>query len=295
MPRLLSKRYLQRTVRKSSTIVLPLLIIPFVLYHLLAYPLANDLVPGVFRTAKSILLVTAHPDDESLFFGPSTLYRADDQSVTRSLLVFSDGNYRGLGDLRRSELQRSCAELGITVERCVNVDHAELQDDPHKWWNEDLIEEIVAEYVKKWNVDLIFTFDPSGISGHINHRAINAGVSKYVSKNPQGPPGYALQTKSWLRKYAGWGDLVPTAVPFTGRIVRALVTPRPGDDGTVGGKNAKSGDDSYGDKALVVSNWRDYFRARRAFGHHGSQYSFDRRFYLIISRYMWYNDLRKML
>jgi hypothetical protein len=34
----------------------------------------------------------------------------------------------------------------------------------------------VAEYVKKWKIDAIITFDDGGVSGHINHRAVGAGV-----------------------------------------------------------------------------------------------------------------------
>lgn len=64
-------------------------------YWLLAYRLTNDprLVPRAFRQAKNILFVTAHPDDESLFFSPSVLYRSDDPAVTRGLLVLSAGMY----------------------------------------------------------------------------------------------------------------------------------------------------------------------------------------------------------
>ena len=38
----------------------------------------------------------------------------------------------------------------------------------------------VLEYVKKWNVEAIITFDEGGVSGHINHRAVGAGV-RYLS------------------------------------------------------------------------------------------------------------------
>jgi N-acetylglucosaminylphosphatidylinositol deacetylase len=63
------------------------------LYVLLAYYLANDprLVPVAFQQAKSILFVTAHPDDETLFFSPSITYRRDDPHVRRGLLVMSSG------------------------------------------------------------------------------------------------------------------------------------------------------------------------------------------------------------
>ncbi|KAF7593411.1 hypothetical protein BBP40_011513 [Aspergillus hancockii] len=157
----LIRHLLQRAWKRPSTLALTFLttflVAPLFLYHLLAYHLAHDprLIPSAFRTAKNILLVTAHPDDETLFFSPSILYRSEDATVTRALLALSSGNYEGIGDLRHAELQRSCAALGIKAERCVNLDHYELQDNPQRWWREDLIEEIVAQYVKKWSVDLV--------------------------------------------------------------------------------------------------------------------------------------------
>ncbi|KAF7628793.1 putative glycan biosynthesis protein [Aspergillus flavus] len=294
----LIQRIWRRPVTLALTFLTVFLIAPLFLYHLLAYYLANDprLVPSAFRTAKNILLVTAHPDDETLFFSPSILYRNDDATVTRGLLALSSGNYEGIGDIRHSELQRSCAELGIKPERCVNLDHYELQDNPQKWWREDLIEELVGEYVKKWNIDLIITFDDGGISGHVNHRAVSAGVSKYISKTPQGPPAYALQTKFLLRKYAGLADLIPTSMSFSGRILQAIVSPsREYEVVKVGNGKSSKIQDPYGDKALLVSDWQMYFQARGAFSQHGSQYSFDRVFYLLISRYMWVNDLRRIV
>lgn len=52
----------------------------------------------------------------------------------------------------------------------------DLQDNPKVWWDTDLIAKIVEEYVKRWKIDAIITFDDGGVSGHINHRAVSAGV-----------------------------------------------------------------------------------------------------------------------
>lgn len=41
------------------------------------------------------------------------------------------------------------------------LDHADLQDNPKKWWDEKRIQEIVAPYIKKWDADLVRT--PSNI------------------------------------------------------------------------------------------------------------------------------------
>jgi N-acetylglucosaminylphosphatidylinositol deacetylase len=48
---------------------------PTALYILLAYliPTSPALIPASLLLAKRPVLVTAHPDDESLFFGPTVL------------------------------------------------------------------------------------------------------------------------------------------------------------------------------------------------------------------------------
>jgi N-acetylglucosaminylphosphatidylinositol deacetylase len=82
--------------RKSSLLFLfftSLLVLPVILYFLLAYFVAGDprLLPLAFRDARSVLLVVAHPDDECLFFGPSILNAWGNPNVGRALLVLSSG------------------------------------------------------------------------------------------------------------------------------------------------------------------------------------------------------------
>ncbi|GES59677.1 glycan biosynthesis protein [Aspergillus terreus] len=265
------------------------------LYVLLAYYLANNplLVPVAFQHARSILLVTAHPDDETLFFSPSITYRRDDPHTQRGLLVLSSGNYEGIGERRRQEIHSSCSVLGIVPDRCVVLDNAELQDNPKKWWNEDLIKDLVAAHVQKWSVDLIITFDNGGVSGHINHRAVSAGVRKYITSTPQAPPAYTLQSTFLLRKYSSLIDLIPTVIPFSWRILKAILTSPPAS--AADGAHDLSALHGYNDKVLLVSPWRTYLVSRAAFRQHASQYSWDRSLYLVISRYMWFNNLNKLV
>lgn len=61
-----------------------------------------------------VLLVTAHPDDECMFFTPSIRnFIAQGRSV--DLLCLSTGNYDGMGQRRRKELERSARVLGIAT------------------------------------------------------------------------------------------------------------------------------------------------------------------------------------
>ncbi|KAJ5188652.1 N-acetylglucosaminyl phosphatidylinositol deacetylase [Penicillium cf. griseofulvum] len=259
---------------------------------MLTYHLADDprLVPETFRHARRPILIVAHPDDETLFFSPSILYHRHDPHVTRSLLVISSGNYNGIGEQRQTEIHKSCAALGISQDHCVVLDLPDLQDNPKKWWDENLIQDIIAPYIEKWQADLIMTFDQGGISGHINHRAVSAGIRSYVATNEYVPPAYALQSISLLRKYSSLIDLIPSTIPFSWKIIEALLKPATNPD-SVGRSLAR---ETGKERVLLVSSWQTYLESRAAFGQHESQYSWDRVLYLVMSRYMWFNTLERI-
>jgi N-acetylglucosaminylphosphatidylinositol deacetylase len=129
---------------------------------------------------------------------------------------------------------------------------------------------------------------------------VNKGVHKFALEHNHVPPAYAVQTKSVLRKYSSLADLLPTSIPFSLRILQALFTPIPEGYATLAVTDAPAppqppaDGDRYGDKALLVTDWARYLKGRAAFKQHASQYSWDRVLYLVLSRYMWFNDLRRM-
>eukprot|EP01104_Vermistella_antarctica_P013269 TRINITY_DN3994_c0_g1_i2.p1 TRINITY_DN3994_c0_g1~~TRINITY_DN3994_c0_g1_i2.p1 ORF type:complete len:207 (-),score=0.87 TRINITY_DN3994_c0_g1_i2:28-648(-) len=53
-----------------------------------------------------VLYVTAHPDDEAMFFVPSITSMTSTDACEVHLLCLSTGNYDGLGDIRKAELMR---------------------------------------------------------------------------------------------------------------------------------------------------------------------------------------------
>lgn len=258
---------------------------PCLLYLLLAYVLPTHpaLFPVTLFNAKSPLLVVAHPDDESLFFSP-TILRLTEKAVesTGNLLVLSTGNNYGIGATRQKELQEACARLGITGDRCVVLNRDDIQDNPKEWWPENIVYGIVEFYVRKWNVDAIVTFDHGGISGHINHRAVSAAVRKFAETDPKAPPTYLVTTTMLLRKYTILADLPLTSLRFTFRILVAL-----SPFSFVSAQQAEA----YADRGLFVSNLFQYKRGVWAFYAHESQRVWDRYIYLVISRYMWFNDV----
>ncbi|KAH6603647.1 n-acetylglucosaminyl phosphatidylinositol deacetylase [Trichoderma cornu-damae] len=251
----------RRTLLRVAIVVL---IIPLVLQWLLAYVVGRDarLLPPELLESKNLLIVTAHPDDECLFFSPTILGILDrNHAIRGGLLVMS---------------------TGITPSRCEALDHPSLQDNPKVWWDTDLIQSIVRQYVEKWEVDAIITFDEGGVSGHVNHRAVSAAVSEYVMNDGDAPPAYKLVTTAVLRKYTFLFDLPLTALSFSWRIISATFYPS--------GKTTPD----VSAKALIANTWHRYLMTRSAFASHDSQYSWDRHLYMILSRYVWFNDLKRM-
>ncbi|KAK1787847.1 hypothetical protein P4O66_016339 [Electrophorus voltai] len=69
-----------------------------------------------------VLIVTAHPDDECMFFAPTILKLVESNALVH-LLCLSSGNYCNQGDQRKKELVDSCAVLGIPANRVTIIDN----------------------------------------------------------------------------------------------------------------------------------------------------------------------------
>lgn len=86
----------------------------------------------------NILFVTAHPDDESMFFGPTITALTREYFV--HLLCLSSNEQRAL------ELSRVVEYLGIHQFKCVANDRL-LDGEKEKWCEETILSEVKA-YVK---------------------------------------------------------------------------------------------------------------------------------------------------
>lgn len=106
--------------------------------------------------------------------------------------------------------------------------------------------------------------------------------SHYAATNPAAPVAFTLTTTSLLRKYTVLGDLPLTTLPFVWRILGALSYP------------ASTADAKDSTRALVANTWDRYFKTRHAFAQHPSQYTWDRHLYMVVSRYVWFNDLKRV-
>ena len=121
-------------------------------------------------TAKSVLAVCAHPDDESFGLG-AILGAFHDQGAQLSVLCFTRGEASTLHDreadlavVRTAEFARAADVLGVS--------RSELLDYPDGHLAEQAFGGLVAhviQLIQETATDLLLVFDEGGISGHSDH------------------------------------------------------------------------------------------------------------------------------
>ncbi|KAF8496418.1 LmbE-like protein [Russula emetica] len=253
-----------------------------------------------------ILLLTAHPDDETFFFGPTltslipslsapvSASSREKASDTVALLFpqvyslcLSVGNADGLGDIRRRELGDSLDILGVAEDRRWILDKSEFQDGIHVRWDADLIADTVYKYVSTYNISTILTFDSYGVSGHPNHFSLYHGVSRLLAASPAGIRyplvAYSLKSKPTIIKYTG--ILAPMVIKLKIISLRAL-------DTLVNGTNGS--DSVFSVRSVFVAGIKEYRRTVIAALRHQSQRVWFRWLYLAFSQYMWVNEWERI-
>lgn len=227
-------------------------------------------------TTKNLLLVTAHPDDELMFFGPTLFdelrarYRAKSSSSVH-ILCLSNGNFYGDGNVRVAELNDACQfllrciygsdkqpedALKVTV-----IEDTHLPDSPTLDWQPEHIYGHVSDYIAKHNISKVVTFDGYGVSGHTNHIAIDRALQHLEPSVEL----WQLESVSLLRKYLSMFDMVFVLV-----------------------------------EACLRRNWHvnivsmfNFFFLVQALRQHQSQMLWFRYLYSSTSRYMFINTLRR--
>lgn len=238
-------------------------------------------VAPAWRAGKTALVVTAHPDDECMFFTP-TLLELRAAGVSVSVLCLSTGNAAGLGAVRARELRQSCAVLGVADDRVRLVDNDALQDGMCTHWSPDAVAAEVDAAVVALRPEAIVTFDKWGVTRHPNHIAVHGGVVRWLARNPHaGVHVYLLRTVWLAERFLGLLGLMLAIVcnlhGLCGREAGHRMDGTPPAKVTVLAR---------GIGALATCH-----RAMRA---HRSQYVWFRRIYVAVSRYVFVNELARV-
>ncbi|QSS65499.1 pigL-like protein [Histoplasma capsulatum] len=260
---------------------------------------------------KRICLLIAHPDDEAMFFAPTLI------AMTRAelgnhlkILCLSSGDAAGLGHIRKKELKASALRLGLRSEADVFVvdDPSRFPDSMTATWSASDISALLASAFapdlpsatangssKQSNnpptatIDILITFDQSGVSNHPNHRSLYHGARAFLQNLMKGKSGYAcpvtlysLTSTSVLRKYIG---ILDAPLSMVHGFVGAVFDRKPAAS-TAKGRQPK--------RLLFVSGITDWLAGVKAMVRaHKSQMVWFRWGWVSIGRYMVVNDLKR--
>jgi LmbE family N-acetylglucosaminyl deacetylase len=130
-------------------------------------------------TARKLLCVTAHPDDECFAFGGALMLAAE-AGVETSVICFTDGQAatnRGdatsgehLGEMRRAEFFASCKILDVTHAEILDYQDAQLEFADFSATVAKLVERIRRE-----KFDVVLTFGGDGaMNTHADHTMVSA-------------------------------------------------------------------------------------------------------------------------
>ncbi|KAI0720733.1 LmbE-like protein [Cerioporus squamosus] len=264
-----------------------LLVVSLLANVFLASPAQKNLSFLADGPPHNVLLLTAHPDDECMFFAPTILALSEALRPPPTIysLCLSVGDADGLGDIRRRELEGSLDVLRIGEGRRWVIDKPELQDNITAEWEPQIIADVLRPYVLEHQITTILTFDHHGISSHPNHISLPRGASHLISSlrsapgRPQ-PRLFTLVTVPLHEKYVGLlSPLLSKASIFLSRYSHGPSVLQPAETS----------------KTVVVSDWKGYLRAHRAMREHWSQLVWFRWLYVLWSRYMWVNEWTELV
>ncbi|KZP25025.1 LmbE-like protein [Athelia psychrophila] len=243
------------------------------------------------KTPSRVLLVTAHPDDETMFFAPTLLglLSHPKEVVEVYSLCLSTGDADGLGLTRPNELARALGVLGVDDDKHWVANHPNLKDNFTATWDPQVIAAVVEPYISQNAITTILTFDQGGISGHPNHASIQQGIIRLIhspersgfSPTPT-PRLFTLISLPAFGKYQG--PLAPLLAKYDLALQHLWHTTYTFFLGLP--KDSTEAPHM----PVFVSSIRDYRVALRAMYEHWSQLVWFRWLYVGASRYMWVNE-----
>ena len=179
-----------------------------------------------------LLVVFAHPDDESMGMG-GTLARYSADGVETYYVCASRGErgwfgpeeqnpgLRALGQLRTKELENAVKELGMKGPYFLGY----IDGDVDKADHTEAISKIV-EHIRRIRPQVIVTFPPDGNYGHPDHIAIgqftNAAVVCAADAGYQDPEHLPVHRVSKLYYMVDSEDMINLITPFMDSMTFAL-------------------------------------------------------------------------
>jgi LmbE family N-acetylglucosaminyl deacetylase len=176
-----------------------------------------------------ILLLLAHPDDESFMAG-GTAAMYHERGVRVALVCATRGQRGSAGKpplvsvdelpaQRERELRDACAILGIHLLAVLDYQDQHLAEAPLTAIREQLVGAIRSERPR-----IVITFDPNGINGHTDHVAISRFAMDAVSAAadprwmPEAGAAYAVPRVLWPPPLSMWEEWRPGVLAHRGGV-----------------------------------------------------------------------------
>jgi len=168
--------------------------------------------------SDGILLIFAHPDDES-FSSAGTIRSLVDRGVRVALVCATRGQAGSAGTpplatrdelprWREAELRAACELLGVHRVEVLDYEDKHLAEAPAAEIRGSLVRVIRRERPR-----IVITFDPNGVNGHTDHVAISRFALDAVTAaadarfSPEHGPAHAVRRIVWPSPVMPWDEV----------------------------------------------------------------------------------------
>jgi LmbE family N-acetylglucosaminyl deacetylase len=156
-----------------------------------------------------VLVVTAHPDDETLIAG-GVLAACSAAGLDTGVVCLTRGEYgpiadaalatrSNLGQLREAELRAACADLGVSWVKCYRRQDAHLP-----WTNSTAVARQIARAMDERRPRAVITFGADGLYHHPDHIAVHRFTHRALGLVAVG----ASRPRPWLYESVWHADRV---------------------------------------------------------------------------------------
>ena len=180
--------------KRFFRLLLILVLLVFAAFEGFKIYLFSDGVPGVSSLTeelqtKKLMIVFAHPDDES--YTTQILTDAENEGIETTLLTFTPGDageqqpqvcrQQFLGDIRKAEVLKSGFVLGVDHQKVFSYGDGTLKN-----LDINLLASDIKTELERFQPDLVITFWPeSGMTMHDDHRTIGKATQLAVAEYRQ--------------------------------------------------------------------------------------------------------------
>ncbi|MDP3741649.1 MAG: PIG-L family deacetylase [bacterium] len=118
-----------------------------------------------FAFGKNILILTAHPDDET-YFAAGTMDQNAKLGGKNMIICATRGEKGGMKKWRKSQFLKAAKLLKVSKLVLLGLPDGRVKDNKEKLYTQCMF------VIKKNNPQIILSFGPDGITGHWDHIAV---------------------------------------------------------------------------------------------------------------------------